>query len=74
MSKPGRYDQIMTWLAENSPATVDDIGRVLGLTRSRVLLVLRAAKLNGDVKGEPASSRRLYPVQWSVTRTGGGAS
>ena len=63
--KPGRYQEILDWLAGHSPATVNDIGYALGLTRSRVLLVLRTARSNGDVRGEPFSGEQLYPVQWS---------
>lgn len=65
---PGGYDRVLAWLAANSPATVSDICAVLGVTRSRALLVLRAAKRNGDVQDVPFSSCQLYPVQWSVTR------
>jgi hypothetical protein len=62
--KPGNYDRVMTWLAENSPATIDGTGRVLGLTRSRVLLIFRSARLNGDVRCEPFSHSQRYPLQW----------
>jgi hypothetical protein len=63
--RPGKYGEITAWLAANSPATVNQVCTALGVTRSRALLVLRAAAENGDARKEWHDwPRRRYPLKW----------
>lgn len=74
--RPGGYDRMLAWLALHPRATVSEICQALDVTRDRALLVLRAARRAGDVRGEPHGPGRLYPVRWSVrqeTGTGDGS-
>jgi hypothetical protein len=67
--RPGGYDRVLSWLAGNSPATVNQACCALGITRSRALLVLRSAERAGDVSyARTAHARGGYPRLWSVTR------
>jgi hypothetical protein len=64
---PGNYGTVIGYLREHAPAAIDQISKANGLTRSRVLLILRTAELNGDVVREPYSATEHYPWQWSAT-------